>query len=112
MPRKPETFLQDMLNAARGVQKAVAGRSFEEFAAEQAFRWAVERGCEIIGEALTQLRKIDAPTAESLKDWKDIIGFRNVIVHGYAVLDAAQTWKIAIEDIPKIIAELESMLGK
>lgn len=110
MQLKSKKFLYDMLVAARGVQKIVGTRSRADFDAEQSIRWSIERGCEIIGEALTQLRKIDAETAESLTDWHKIVGFRNVIVHGYAKLDPGRTWQVAVDDVPKLIAELEVLL--
>ena len=107
MQLSSKKLLHDMLEAARGVRAIVAERSSTEFSADRNLRWSVERGCEIIGEALSQLRKSDPQTAESLTDWRRIIGFRNVLVHGYAILDSVRTWEIAAHDVPNLIAELE-----
>src|SRR5438876_87045 len=43
-------------------------------------------------EALSQLRKIDPVTAEGITDWQAIIGFRNMLIHGYGQVDHAKTW--------------------
>ena|SRR5882724_6121673 len=109
---QPESLklLEDMRQAARDVASMVAGKTIEQYRADKQLRWAVERGFEIIGEALTQLRKIDPVTAESISDWRSIIGFRNVLIHGYAVVDADKTWDIAVSELPTLVRELDAML--
>lgn len=77
---------------------------------DEQLRWSVERGFEIIGEALTQLRKIDAVTAESISDWRAIIGFRNVLIHAYAAVDHRKTWDIVNTELPILIQELDLLL--
>ena len=52
-------------------------------------RSAVERQFEIIGEALSQLAKIDPAVAARIPDLRRIVGFRNVLIHGYDRMDAA-----------------------
>ena len=48
-------LLEDMRQAARSVAAIIQGKTIEQFKADIQFRWAVERGFEIVGEALTQL---------------------------------------------------------
>jgi uncharacterized protein with HEPN domain len=62
------------------------GKSYEEYLANKQLRYAVERCFEIAGEALTQLNKLDPSIAQQITDWRAIIGFRNVLIHGYAVV--------------------------
>ncbi len=76
-----------MEEAAHDIAAFAQGRSYENYTTDKQLRRAVEREFEIIGEALTQLRKIDAPLAESITDWRAIIGFRNVLIHGYGIVD-------------------------
>jgi len=110
LPDESLKLLEDMPHAARGITAMVKGRSVEDYCADLKFQWAVERGFEIIGEALTQLRKFDAATAESIDDWRDIIGFRNLLVHGYAIVNQVKTWDTATVDLPKLLSQLDSML--
>jgi uncharacterized protein with HEPN domain len=70
----------------------------------------VERCFEIVGEALSQLRKIDPATAQRITDWQAIIGFRNVLIHGYVQVDDAKTWDIVQSEIPVLLAELDELL--
>ena len=45
---------------------------------------------EIIGEALNQLAKHDPALARRIPDIRDIIAFRNILIHGYAVIEHDQ----------------------
>jgi len=45
---------------------------------------AVERAFSIIGEALVQLTREDAGIAARLSENRNIIAFRNILVHAYA----------------------------
>ena len=53
---------------------------------------AVERNLEVIGEALNQLSKRSPELAQCVPHWREIIGFRNVLIHGYATIDHARVW--------------------
>lgn len=48
----------------------------------------------IAGEALVQLARINLPTASRFTDYKRIIAFRNVLVHGYAEIDDSIVWDV------------------
>lgn len=72
---------------------------------------AVERKFTIIGEALVQLSKVDRLAASSVPDCRQIIGFRNLLVHGYSIIDPRVVWKVVTEDLQKFVAEVEKMLA-
>lgn len=110
---QPESIklLEDIRQAARDVVAMVEHESLENFKADKRLRWAVERGFEIAGEALSQLNKIDPATAQSITDWRAIIGFRNVLIHGYAVVNHDKTWDIARRELPTLLREVEEMLA-
>ena len=42
--------------------------------------------------------------------WRDVIGVRNVIAHGYFDLDAEQVFTICKEDIPELIGTVRVMI--
>lgn len=43
-------------------------------------------------------------------DWRNIAGFRNVVVHDYLGIDVEQIWDIVEQDLPKLRATIGSMI--
>jgi len=85
-------------------------RSLETYLASRQLRWSVERGFEIIGEALSQLRKRDALLAERISEFRKIISFRNVLIHGYGAINHETTWDIIQQDLPVLLHDLETLM--
>jgi uncharacterized protein with HEPN domain len=65
----------------------------------------------VIGEALSQLHKHDAGTAEQISQWQRIIGFRNQLIHGYGVIKHEITWDIVESKLPVLGADARKLLG-
>ncbi len=59
MPRDARAFLWDVQSAAASILDFVAGLDADAFAASDVIQSVVERKFEIIGEALSQLAKLD-----------------------------------------------------
>ena len=57
-------------------------------------RAAVEREFEIIGEAMTQLAKVDKTVAGRISHHGRIIAFRNVLIHQYGDVDDRLVWNV------------------
>lgn len=80
--------------------------TLEEFIENETVYDAVLRNLEIIGEAAgrvndtTQLQLPRIP-------WKDIIGFRHVLAHGYDSIDNNLVWQILLGRVPELQRELE-----
>ena len=87
-------YLYDIAQAARLASDFVAGKSYSDYTGDALLRSAAERQLAIVGEALVQLARIDLPTAARFTDYKRIIAFRNVLVHGYAEIDDSIVWDI------------------
>ena len=62
MQRDPRAFLWDVRESAIAIQSFVAGMDASAYAANEMVQAAVERKFEIIGEALSQLAKLDPRT--------------------------------------------------
>lgn len=63
---------------------------------------AVERQFEIIGEALKRLSRVNPDLAQRVPDLREIVNFRNLLIHGYAAIDHAQVWRIAETLLPAL----------
>jgi uncharacterized protein with HEPN domain len=104
-------LLEDIRVVATDAIEMAAGRSYEDYRSDKQLRYAVERCFEIAGEALTQLNKIDPATAQRITDWRAIIGFRNVLIHGYAVVRHDKTWDIVTGELPTLLREVTALLS-
>jgi uncharacterized protein with HEPN domain len=74
-------------------------------------RSAVERQFEIVGEALNQLAKLAPDLAAQIPDLPRIVAFRNILIHGYAVVDNAIVWRAVQENVPELLSVLERLLS-
>ena len=74
-------------------------------------RSGVERQFQIIDEAIRQLARVDPAMAERIPEFRNIIAFRNIIVHGYALLDDALVWRAVEEELPVLHIALVDLLG-
>jgi uncharacterized protein with HEPN domain len=82
LQRDPKSLLWDAREAAEVLAAVTAGKSFTDFDSDIVLRSAVERQFEIIGEALAHLARIDAAIAQKVPDLRQIIAFRNILIHG------------------------------
>ena len=72
----------------------VSGVDLERYASELLLQSAVERQLQNIGEALSQLSRLDPVLGARVPRQRQLIGFRNVLVHGYAGLNNAEVWRV------------------
>jgi uncharacterized protein with HEPN domain len=112
MRRDPRSFLWDVRDAADAIAGFTRGRGFDDYLADHMLRSAVERKFEIIGEALTQLAKTDPAVAARIPDVRRIIGFRNVLIHGYDRIEDAAVWRAIEIDLPPLRARSAALLAE
>lgn len=63
-------------------------------------------------ERLNKLRKADPETASEIPDISRIIGLRNILLHGYAVVDDAVVWTAATERLPDLLNVVAGLLSE
>ena len=112
MKRDPKSLLWDARNAADVVATMTADKTFADFDGDIVLRSAVERQFEILGEALGQLARLDATTAAKIPDLREIVAFRNILIHGYALIDRARVWRVVEEDLPRLRAALSELFAE
>jgi uncharacterized protein with HEPN domain len=103
-------LLEDMREAASDVTTFTRNKSLADYLADKQLRWSVERGFEIIGEALSQLNKIEPALASRLSEHRKIISFRNVLIHGYSHISHTRTWDIVQQDLPVLRNEFDALI--
>jgi uncharacterized protein with HEPN domain len=111
MPHDASKLLEDILLAVSDLEKFCAGKAFKEFEQDRLLQAAVERELEIIGEALFRLRKGSPELLDKIADGEKIIGLRNILAHGYDLLDYEILWDVVANKLPDLkqkIVELQS----
>ena len=62
----------------------------------------------IIGEALFRLERIDAERLDrKIPEYRKIIGFRNLVAHGYDIIDDAALWDLTQTHVPELLLKIE-----
>jgi uncharacterized protein with HEPN domain len=102
-------YLLDMLEHARGVLRAVQGRSVTEYLADEDLRLAIERRTEIIGEAANRVSR-SFQDAHPEIPWRKIVAQRNVLAQEYGEVQAEIIWRVATESVPDLTAALEPLI--
>lgn len=111
MKRDPKSLLWDARDAADAVAAMTTDKTFAAFAGDIVLRSAVERQFEIVGEALAPLARTDPAMAQRVPDLREIVAFRNILIHGYAVIDRARVWRVVEEDLPRLRVVLAELLA-
>lgn len=103
-------YLYDIIQASALALEFIRGKSFADYESDAMLRSAVERQLEIVGEALAQLARIDPETVSQMSEYRRIIAFRNILIHGYANIDNRIVWNVLELKLPIIHREAESAL--
>jgi uncharacterized protein with HEPN domain len=107
--RDPLVYVDDAVAACRAVMGFVDGIDEETYARDLMMRSAVERQMTILSEALTRLLDVAPRTSEGWRtEPREVIAFRNRIVHEYDGLDDAEVLRIAQTDVPVLLRDLEN----
>ncbi len=102
--------LHDIFQAAQSIRGFVAGRTFKEYAADELLRSAVERKFEVMGEALNRIRRDEPEVLQQIRDHRDIISFRNILIHGYDAIDDRIVWGVITEDLERLIEDVARLI--
>ena len=110
MSRDPRQRLKDAVAAGREAVAMIEGVDAERFAARSVVVRGVERCIFIIGEALTH---VDEGVREAHREipWREIIGMRNLLAHGYFRVDPMVLWTTVSRDLPELIVAPEKIVG-
>ncbi|MBI5824511.1 MAG: DUF86 domain-containing protein [Chloroflexi bacterium] len=107
--KQAQSYLWDMREAARDITGLMRGVKFHEFEKNKTLRLAVERLLTIIGEAASHISpqyRNQNPEVE----WKNLIGFRNVLAHEYGETLLNRVWLAATVAVPELLAALLKLL--
>lgn len=110
MRRDARAFLWDARDSSESIAEFVKGRTLDEYLVDRMLRSAVERQFEIIGEALNRLSKVSPHLAGRFPELPQVVAFRNLLIHGCAVVDDATVWRFVHENLPDLWQRIDALL--
>lgn len=106
MTEKSLKYLSDILMAIDLIEDFTKGISdFNVYESDRKTQSAVERQLVIIGEALNKFKKLETET--EIQNDKQIVGFRNRLVHAYDSIDNSIVWVILGRYLKPLKSEIE-----
>jgi uncharacterized protein with HEPN domain len=103
--------LEDVRQAGELILHFTAGKSFSDYDGDALLRSGVERQFEIIGEAVNRLSNIDGTIAHQLPATPRIVAFRNILIHGYDVVDNHVVWDVIQNNLTPLHAQVVALLS-
>ncbi len=110
MPRDARAYLWDVRASADTIAEFIGGTTEDDYHRNDMLRSAVERQLEIIGEALNQLTKVAPEWANAIPHCRNAIGLRNILIHGYTMIDDAIVWRTVERDLPELRRHVDALL--
>jgi len=108
MTEKSKKYLSDVLMAINLIRLfTIDITDFDNYEKDLKTQSAVERQLVIIGEALNKLRQTESDFV--IENDKQIIGFRNRLVHAYDSIDNSIVWAIINRHLEKLKGEIEGL---
>lgn len=110
--RDPRAYLWDSIEASGHALQFCQDKARDDYAADVLLRSGVELQLSIVGEALNQLSRVDADLAGRIPELRSVVGFRNILVHGYREVDDDIVWLVVTEKLPGLLAALRALLAE
>ena len=105
-----QRYLNDIIDAAGLLDEFTAGKALPENIGSPLLRSATERQFGIIGEAVSKLANFDEAVASRITEYRQIIAFRNLLIHQYRSVDNSAVWDILQRKLPILVLDVEALV--
>lgn len=98
-------YIDHMLDCIQRINEYVESK--QQFYSSRLVQDAVIRNLQVMAESS---QRLDDTIKNSYLDvpWKEISGFRNILVHDYLGVDLDMVWSVVEQDLPKLEQALSS----
>jgi uncharacterized protein with HEPN domain len=103
--------MRHMFDAALKAIRFTSGKSRNDLNVDEQLALALVRLIEILGEAAVKV-SLSAQQRYPAIQWRQIIGTRNRLIHGYEDVNLDILWQIITHDLPPLLKILESAIEK
>ena len=109
--RDPMVAVQQMRDHGREAIELAEGRSRADLDLDRMLELALTRLMEVLGEAA---RRVPEEFRQRYPDvpWQDTTDLRNVLIHGYDMVDFDQLWRIIQEHLPPLLEQLQAIIDE
>jgi len=106
--------LRDALAAAEAATQFMGTTSLDGYKADFGLRLQIERLLEIVGESLSQARRLDpeADLNKHIPELGSIVGMRNRIIHGYDRVDDEMVWSVVSHNVLLLREQIRNLLDQ
>ena len=112
MPKRPRSLrlrLEHVLKGIARIERATAGRTADDYLADEDLRDIVERNVARIAEA-ARFIPAEVRAGHPAIPWRLVVGIGNVIRHDYDEIDDRVMWDTATTKLVPLRAAVEAML--
>ena len=109
MERDERTYLYDIILSCQNILVFTADLNFPAYQSNALVKSAVERQFILIGEALNNLKRVDVNAYNKISFAGQIVGFRNILVHGYESISDQLVWEIVGTHVKELQKTCESL---
>lgn len=107
--REYKLYINDIKQAIDKINSYTAGISSEDFKNDSKTYDSVLHNLMIIGEAANKIP--DEVKEKNIRiNWRGIIGMRNIIAHGYFIVDPDIVWVTIQERLPELADEINRLI--
>jgi len=107
--RKPDAYVRNIRDSMALLDEWAA-EGFDTFCNDAKTNKAIVRALHEVTESVQRLEKLWGKRYPELP-WKQVISFRNVVVHDYLGLDLQQVWTIVTKHLPELKPHIQRMLA-
>ena len=112
MQHKLEKLVQDAQSSCEELHRFTHGKTYEDVLDDRGLQLILERLFEILGEALYRLRNVDEAAFQQITDGHRIIGTRNLLAHGYDIVDHEILWAAVQSSLKHLEEDLERLFNR
>jgi uncharacterized protein with HEPN domain len=102
--------MRHMLDAAQKAIAFAAGKSRIDVTQDPMLAFALVRAVEVIGEAASKISR-DSQERHKEIPWRQIIGIRHRLIHGYDSINFDILWETVTVALPPFVDMLERIIG-
>ena len=110
-PIRDKGRLQHILESINNIFEFADGKTFEQIQNDKMCYYAIVYQLVIIGEAANLLTK-EFLAKHPETPWREIIGMRNFIVHGYNIVDKQEVWSVIENDLMPLKSQIEKYIDE